>query len=243
MTGRELRIAVRCPVCGEEIAAPVWACPRCRTPHHTECAEYFGGCAIFGCRDGHPPAALEEKTWPKAAALLRRLARVRRVQSWFLLLSLIVFILCALVVATAPWAVAGPVGLLGLLGCGGVYAILDILARESWSRLTQELGAKRARGVQIRPDRLRGRLPRFGRQWWHFEWLALGGVAAAAMAVPCALLFHLGPGIALGYFGLMAMAGASQLRRHTEEVELCRHRFEATCLSRPEKEAPRRSGP
>lgn len=43
--------ASRCPVCNGEIATAVAApCPRCETPHHQECWDYVGGCAIFGCR-------------------------------------------------------------------------------------------------------------------------------------------------------------------------------------------------
>jgi hypothetical protein len=41
-----------CPVCACSIAhdeAQV-ACEHCSTPHHDDCWEYAGGCAIFGCR-------------------------------------------------------------------------------------------------------------------------------------------------------------------------------------------------
>jgi hypothetical protein len=39
----------RCPVCGAPIERPPRLCPSCDTPHHPECWEYAGGCAIFGC--------------------------------------------------------------------------------------------------------------------------------------------------------------------------------------------------
>ncbi len=38
-----------CRVCGDPIKVPPVLCKRCRTPHHRECWEYFGGCAIFAC--------------------------------------------------------------------------------------------------------------------------------------------------------------------------------------------------
>jgi len=39
----------RCPVCGQDMAAPLRRCERCRTPHHADCWEYFGSCAIYAC--------------------------------------------------------------------------------------------------------------------------------------------------------------------------------------------------
>ena len=39
-----------CQVCGEGIAQPEIQCTRCRTPHHRECWQYFGGCSVYGCR-------------------------------------------------------------------------------------------------------------------------------------------------------------------------------------------------
>jgi hypothetical protein len=70
----------RCPVCAEPIPPQPWRCQRCETPHHAECAEYFGGCAIFGCRDGHPPERIEAKTWPVTVQALQKFVRLRRFQ-------------------------------------------------------------------------------------------------------------------------------------------------------------------
>jgi hypothetical protein len=38
-----------CKVCGDAIAGEMVLCRRCRTPHHHECWEYYGSCAIYGC--------------------------------------------------------------------------------------------------------------------------------------------------------------------------------------------------
>lgn len=39
-----------CTVCGCKILdGPATSCPRCDTPHHTDCWDYNGGCGIFAC--------------------------------------------------------------------------------------------------------------------------------------------------------------------------------------------------
>lgn len=49
-----------CPVCacGFDVSAPPYRCTRCDTPHHRECWDWTGDCAIFGCRkqEGQPVA-------------------------------------------------------------------------------------------------------------------------------------------------------------------------------------------
>ena len=38
-----------CHVCGAGFEGTAVACPRCDTPHHGDCWDYFGGCATYGC--------------------------------------------------------------------------------------------------------------------------------------------------------------------------------------------------
>lgn len=38
-----------CPVCRSEVREAARVCVRCATPHHAECFEFNGRCAIFGC--------------------------------------------------------------------------------------------------------------------------------------------------------------------------------------------------
>jgi hypothetical protein len=38
-----------CQICGEQIEHELVHCRRCKTPHHEDCWEYFGGCSTFGC--------------------------------------------------------------------------------------------------------------------------------------------------------------------------------------------------
>lgn len=43
-------LAFTCQVCGTSLpAAEVVSCPRCATPHHRDCWDYLGGCAVFAC--------------------------------------------------------------------------------------------------------------------------------------------------------------------------------------------------
>lgn len=68
----------RCPVCAEALGAAVWRCEHCDTPAHPDCASYFGGCALFACRDARAPAPLEIESWPESVKLVRQLATVSR---------------------------------------------------------------------------------------------------------------------------------------------------------------------
>src|SRR5688572_17632460 len=79
---RDLSLSrARCPVCGSEAGNQPWLCTRCQTPHHDDCAQYFGGCAIYGCRDSAPPSRIERALWPRALSRIQWLQRIRSVQS------------------------------------------------------------------------------------------------------------------------------------------------------------------
>lgn len=39
----------RCGVCGENLTSAIVLCRRCQTPHHADCWQYAGSCAIYGC--------------------------------------------------------------------------------------------------------------------------------------------------------------------------------------------------
>lgn len=41
--------AAICQICGEPIEDRVVYCRACRTPHHRDCWEYYGGCSTYGC--------------------------------------------------------------------------------------------------------------------------------------------------------------------------------------------------
>ncbi len=42
-------IEPHCVVCGELLSSDLVSCRSCRTPHHRECWQYFGGCATYAC--------------------------------------------------------------------------------------------------------------------------------------------------------------------------------------------------
>jgi len=52
----------QCQVCGEALVADLVYCASCRTAHHRECWEYFGGCSTYACgqskylTSGTPPS-------------------------------------------------------------------------------------------------------------------------------------------------------------------------------------------
>ncbi|WP_425617664.1 RING finger protein [Anatilimnocola sp. NA78] len=39
----------QCQVCGEPLVSKIVYCASCKTPHHADCWEYFGSCAVYGC--------------------------------------------------------------------------------------------------------------------------------------------------------------------------------------------------
>lgn len=41
--------APHCIVCGESLTTDLISCRSCRTPHHRDCWQYFGGCATYAC--------------------------------------------------------------------------------------------------------------------------------------------------------------------------------------------------
>ncbi|MBI4865452.1 MAG: hypothetical protein HY816_00730 [Candidatus Wallbacteria bacterium] len=56
-----------CPVCGEPAEGEVRTCEKCGTPHHRDCWDYAGRCALYACEDG-----IDERTLrPRRVALPR----------------------------------------------------------------------------------------------------------------------------------------------------------------------------
>jgi len=51
----------RCPVCATALQGEVVDCERCGTPHHAECFQYVGHCAIFGCHQEARTARVAEQ--------------------------------------------------------------------------------------------------------------------------------------------------------------------------------------
>ncbi|MBI3073651.1 MAG: hypothetical protein HYY84_16185 [Deltaproteobacteria bacterium] len=49
VAGADAATALRCGVCGDELAAGVIACATCETLHHLSCWEFVGHCSVYGC--------------------------------------------------------------------------------------------------------------------------------------------------------------------------------------------------
>lgn len=51
LKGTELedKNAPHCIVCGEALRVDLVTCRSCKTPHHKDCWQYFGGCATYAC--------------------------------------------------------------------------------------------------------------------------------------------------------------------------------------------------
>lgn len=102
----------RCPVCAGPVGGsdelPVLGCPRCGTPHHADCWEYHGGCAVYGCREQAPPEAVEVAAWPVALrdyrSWLRLVGQTRRATVVFAVSCMVVAHLAVLGLAWAESA-------------------------------------------------------------------------------------------------------------------------------------------
>ena len=75
----------RCPVCstGLDCGSTV-VCPRCLTPHHSDCWIYAKGCSIYGCKA--VKKAVEFRTLAEAAD--GNSIGYRRIKDWFSLIVL-----------------------------------------------------------------------------------------------------------------------------------------------------------
>ena len=72
-----------CPVCGGELSFEVITCQDCHTPHHKECWDYVGHCAIFGCHQSER-ALIPRENNALALSKVSRWLTLHKVQ-WYLL--------------------------------------------------------------------------------------------------------------------------------------------------------------
>lgn len=69
---------VRCPVCGTAVIDNIRYCESCETPHHVECWEYVGKCAMFGCTKNCPVTSVQVKEWKSLEERIQRLINWHR---------------------------------------------------------------------------------------------------------------------------------------------------------------------
>jgi hypothetical protein len=125
-----------CPVCGEPIGVAPTICPECETPHHWDCWEYNGGCAIYGC----PMQARKAKERPRGEGgdeveipdkiPFPRLKAGMYLGFFFVTAPTAVFTILCELVAIMAFAAGSGVGAAAAVG-GMVAAIL-------WAALTAE---------------------------------------------------------------------------------------------------------
>lgn len=104
-----------CPICACTVTndEAQHVCETCGTPHHKDCWEYAGGCAIFGCRKGviRQPTGIDNFNNNVAPINLG----LMRMWGWFFRIHWLTFIVTAL-------------GLLGTTVGGTIYMVLSMLA-------------------------------------------------------------------------------------------------------------------
>lgn len=132
---------ISCPVCRAETGDTLAVCSTCETPHHPECWEFAGGCAVFACGQerarlttraqldvpAEAPLYLDaerepdvlEIVEPEPPPLRHRESDAVMLVSWLYLAASLV-----LAIPTAGWLVHGltsahPVQLAKALACGG----------------------------------------------------------------------------------------------------------------------------
>jgi len=90
-----------CPVCACTVGnnEEQHICETCGTPHHKDCYEYAGGCAIFGCRKGVIRAKSAGQQIAEAAAPVN--LGLMRIWSWVFRLHWLTFLVTALGVIIA----------------------------------------------------------------------------------------------------------------------------------------------
>lgn len=221
--------AARCPVCGAAVGVAPWRCANCETPHHGDCAQYFGGCAIYGCRDGNRPQPVERASWPAALHALRRVTIARHIQTAALLSCIGGLAGLVLVALMNFW----PHQLIAVFGIpcvvGGItYFLMDATVLEflRW-RLRRELGPGRSSAIEVSRNRLVHAVPGARNASQRFKWLDRAGQITMICGVVGVLLGRGSLGM-LVMVGAMMIAAADQLREHLREIELSLNRFEAT---------------
>ena len=155
----------RCPVCGVALTDPLWTCPRCLTLHHSDCAGYFGGCAVFGCRDNRAPERMETRHWPAAYGHLKRFLLFKALQRSLLIPLVIggVLLGCGIPAEIPAFIVIG-MSLLWLAAVG--YLVLEAPARLWWFWLKWSLGGERSLEITLPRERLRAALVHGKKPWW-----------------------------------------------------------------------------
>lgn len=226
-------VLARCPICGDGLLQESWRCSRCETPHHHDCVKYFGGCAIYGCKDGRPASPLERAYWPWAFTILRAFAVVRSIQPFVLLACLSGPVIVTSSILTyglvnAAGGVSYSFGT-GILICAGLlYFVLDIVGNIFLHILANQMSGECASTVQLSNARMKEIIPSIQNRSRIREILGAVGVALGVVALVFGMLKSTQILVMLGFLSLMFISTADQIGNHMCQVSLAVNRFVAT---------------
>ena len=115
-----------CPVCGQAVDANPRVCQRCETPHHADCWEYTGGCAIFGCVKGEIRKPVAETDTPYYEHSIKRWMTLYRLEGFGKAAAATVLVAIAL--GAALGSLAGSLHLQAVAGLFAMVAGMAILS-------------------------------------------------------------------------------------------------------------------
>jgi hypothetical protein len=226
-----------CAICATALDRELWTCSRCQTPHHADCAQYFGGCAIFGCRDGSPPEKIERESWPAVLTTLRRFVWVRRVQRALALYLVSPLLILPLYYSVEWylrrylfWDIVFP-GLYVLSWILNLMAIVvfAFVGEAYFQKLNWAVSRGESKELKIAMDRRRYAIPTIHREFALVDWIFRVSVAVAVLGF--LLGFALTPKwleTLVNTAGWTGMAGSYLLRLYGSQIDFFVSRFEAT---------------
>jgi len=242
--GKDVRALARpnCPVCACPIEAdtpddPLEICPRCRTPHHHDCWEYNGGCAVYACRDAEPPDEIEIESWPEVLQDYMTWLQLTRFSRRAALVFVVSCLITAHLAFLGSYAGVGPLtillALLPMVFSGTAFALVQRQVLTLQSRLEAVTGDEPFTGAVSARDAARwllGAREAVGgldwRRYLHYGWV---GAVTTALLLPLASSLPAGALAFLAVFDCFAlfMVGDS-FRGMRREQAILIERFKAT---------------
>lgn len=123
----ELQVGpLKCPVCGDCIAADPKKCPRCDAPHHPDCWEYLPGCAVYACADTAPR---EHAVVSKLQSIISTRLMLLEFGAWVLLASAVYVIVGRVLLSDRMALTISGVG----FGLGALFIAASVQL-DIWSR-------------------------------------------------------------------------------------------------------------
>ena len=127
--------AKHCPVCGCLVEDEPIVCEKCETVHHSDCWEYAGGCAIFGCRVSERRLKAIARAGNVLSEDLYNWRNSYKLQ-WFACATMVLSHVLSTMTNTWSWTYAWQTGMghgsfsscLALLSMSGVFNVVTVIA-------------------------------------------------------------------------------------------------------------------